>query len=34
MKGAYQDPDRQLYDSVITNLYENTPYSFDSGGKP
>lgn len=34
MKGAYQNPDRQLSIEVATRLFASTPYSYDSGGKP
>jgi Zn-dependent M16 (insulinase) family peptidase len=34
MKGAYQNPDRQLYEAVISKIFANSPFGFDSGGKP
>lgn len=34
MKGAYQNPDRQLYIEMADKLFANTPYGYDSGGKP
>jgi len=34
MKGAYQNPDRQLYVEIANKLFCDTPFGFDSGGKP
>ena len=34
MKGAYQDSDRQLFKEIFTELFRNTPYVNDSGGRP
>jgi Zn-dependent M16 (insulinase) family peptidase len=34
MKGAYQDSDRQLFKEIFIELFRNTPYVYDSGGRP
>lgn len=34
MKGAYSSPDTQATYNVMKMLYPNTPYSYESGGKP
>lgn len=34
MKGAYQNPDRQLYTEIASRLFATTPYGYDSGGRP
>lgn len=34
MKGAYQNPDRQMYIYTASKLFKNTPFGYDSGGKP
>ena len=34
MKGALTDPDELVYDDIISNLYKNSPYQYESGGDP
>lgn len=34
MKGAYNSPDRSLWDTVQSSLLPDTPYRYDSGGDP
>lgn len=34
MKGAYQNPERQMIIETYGKLYADTPYGYDSGGKP
>lgn len=34
MKGAYQDSDRQLMKEINMELFNGTPYIYDSGGRP
>lgn len=34
MKGAYNSPDRALYDAICQSIFPNTTYAHDSGGNP
>lgn len=34
MKGALSDPDQLIYDDVVSHLYKNSPYEYESGGDP
>ncbi len=34
MKGAYSSPDQLLLDAITRNLFPDTVYRYDSGGKP
>ena len=34
MQGALTDPDQIVYSDFIANLYKNSPYQFEAGGKP
>lgn len=34
MKGALTDPDELVYNDIISHLYKNSPYQYESGGDP
>ena len=34
MKGALTDPEELIYNDIISHLYKNSPYQYESGGDP